>query len=70
MTSTRTHTTMKRPTKPEKTAAYLPAGTKARIAAAIGDYSLTESAFIRIAVLDRLTRIETQRRNGVPMTLI
>ena len=59
----------KKPTKPEKTAAYLPAGTKQRIADIVGDYSLTESAFIRIAVLERLAQIEAQRRNGAPMSL-
>ena len=48
---------------PERTAVYLPKGTKARIQAATEDHSITESTFVRIAVLERLKQLEREQQS-------
>lgn len=49
---------------PERVATSLPSGTRARIAAVITEHCQPESAFVRVAVLEHLKRVETARDDG------
>lgn len=46
---------------PERVAASLPRGTRARIAAVTNEHCQPESAFIRTAVLEYLKRAEAEK---------